>query len=270
MMLKICKLVLVTLLTPITAFAHEFWIEPLSYQIDTGATVSAHLNVGQNFSGSTYSYIEDNFERFDLVDRNGAATPVEGRLGDRPALNMAPPDTGLVIIVHETTDNWLNYSDWKKFVAFVEHKAFAGALEAHQANGWPLTGFAETYRRFAKSLVAVGDGQGQDRAVGLETEIVALQNPYRADPSNGISVQVLYKGTPRIEAQVEVFDKSPDGSVTVTTTTTDDKGIATIPVSSGHSYLIDAVILRETGNATPADGPIWHSLWASLTFAIPG
>lgn len=261
--------VLVTLLwAAFPAQSHEFWISPETYQIDSGQAIRADLRVGQNFNGSALSFIPNNFVRFELVVGNDAVA-VDGRLGDRPALNMAAPGDGLVIAVHETTDSTLNYAEWAKFVTFVTHKAMDGALIQHKTRGLPDTGFQETYRRYAKSLIATGDGAGADRVVGLRTEIVAMANPY-TDALNGVMpVRVLLDGAPRANAQVEVFAKAADGTVTVSTLRTDADGVAQVPVAPDTHYLLDAVTLEALPNDTPDDGPVWHTLWASLTFAVP-
>ena len=128
-------------------------------------------------------------------------------------------------MVHETTDNRLTYREWQKFVNFVEHKGFDGALERHAERGLPETGFVETYRRYAKSLVAVGDGVGLDQNVGLDTEIVALANPYTDDLSNGLPVKVLLYGAPRPNAQVEVFYRTPDGTIETEFHETNEDGV---------------------------------------------
>ena len=77
-------------------------------------------------------------------------------------------------------------------------------------------------------------------------------------------MQLLYQNEPLANAQIEVFDKAPDDNVVITLLRSDAKGEAVIPVTSGHSYLIDAVRLR------PATGEaVWETLWAALTFAVP-
>ena len=80
-------------------------------------------------------------------------------------------------------------------------------------------------------------------------------------------MQLFYRDAPRENAQIEVFAKAPDGSVEVFTVRTDDDGKATVPVSTGHRYMLDAVVLRvpETEDADI----VWESLWANLTFQIP-
>ena len=181
---------------------------------------------------------------------------------------MGPIPEGLAVLVAETTPSTLTYHEWEKFTAFVAHKDLAGTLVSHRVRGLPETEFVETYRRFAKSLVAVGSGTGADRALGLETEVVALSNPYIDPLAAGMPVQVLYLGAPRANAQVELFDKAPDGAVKVTLHRTDDKGIVTLPVQAGHAYLVDAVVMRAVEPKLPTD-PVWESLWAALTFAVP-
>ena len=251
-----------------TAHAHEFWVSMDEYQVETGTPMTAQLRVGENLKGVGYPYIPDRATRFDLVIGD-TVTPVEARLGDRPALNMVAPKDGLVIVVHETSDLNLIYRELDKFRNFTTHKDYPDAVDRHLARGLPDTGFKETYRRYAKALVAVGDGAGADREVGLRTEIVALANPYTDDLSAGLPVLVLLDGDPRPNTQVEIFAKSPDSAVQVSQIRTDDTGRAVVKVAPGVEYLLDAVVLEDTGNDDPEQGAVWHSLWAALTFRVP-
>jgi uncharacterized GH25 family protein len=251
----------------VPATAHEFWISPEDYTVTTSDQLLADIRVGQNFKGNAYSFIPKNIVRFDLVIE-GKVVPVEGRMGDRPALNIMAPSEGLITVVHQTSESFLNYSEAVKFANFVAHKDFTEVLQEHKARGLPEVGFRERYSRFAKSLIAVGHGEGADRNVGLLTEIVALANPYVDDVSAGFPVLVLYQDSPRTDTQVELFDKAPDGKVTVTKLRTDDAGKAMIPVESGHEYLVDAVVMRALEPEAEND-PVWESLWASLTFKMP-
>ncbi|MEM1235521.1 MAG: DUF4198 domain-containing protein [Pseudomonadota bacterium] len=243
--------------------AHEFWIDPESHVIAPGQSAVANIRVGESFKGLAQSYFTRGTERFDVI-MNGEIVDPEPILGDRPALNAQLPGEGLAIVVYETTDSRLTYTDWQKFVNFVEHKAFDGALERHVERQLPETGFVETYRRYAKSLIAVGDGVGEDVVVGLETEIVAMANPYTDDMSAGLPVRVMLRGEPRANAQVETYSRGPDGVIRVTLTRTDDEGIARVPAVPGYAFMVDAVVLEEReGDA------VWHSMWANLTYAVP-
>ena len=250
------------------ASAHEFWISPETYQVPPGGTLKAEFRVGQEFAGAGYVFVPGRSERFEVVTADGT-TEVTPRVGDRPALNIPAPAEGLNVVVHETGDLTLTYKEYEVFQRFLEHKDWTSLEALHDERGLPESGFRESYRRYAKSLMAVGEGAGADRAMGLEIEIVAVTNPYVADLSSGMVVDVIYQGAARADAQVEIFEKSPGGDVVVTKLRTDGTGRAVFPVAAGHEYLVDSVVVRAEDNEDPEAGPVWRSLWASLTFRVP-
>lgn len=258
---------LACLALPTGLLAHEFWIDAVRWQVAPDAPIIADIRVGEDFKGSAYAYLPPRFRRFDIV-QNGRVTAVDGRPGDRPALAMAAPEEGLAVIVHVTSDYHLTYRDWQKFVNFATHKDWAHLIEQHRERGLPETGFRERYARYGKSLIAVGNGDGTDIVTGIETEIVALANPYTDVLTEGLPIRVFYQDEPRRDAQVEVFEKAPDQSVTVFTLRTDNSGQTVVPTKPGHTYLVDAVVIRPL-NATAENDPVWESLWASLTFKVP-
>jgi len=142
-------------------------------------------------------------------------------------------------------------------------------LARHQARKLAETDFREAYSRHSKSLIAVGDGAGNDQIAGLEIELVALQNPYTSDTSNGIEVRGYYQGKIHTNAQIELFEKAPDGEVTINLYRTDNQGIVRLPVKSKHSYLVDMVVLREPSkDVAKKKRAVWETLWASLTFEV--
>lgn len=248
--------------------AHEFWISPDPYTVEPGGKIKAEIRVGQDFVGAGYAYIPQNFKRFEVIFGD-EVFPVEGRIGDQPALAMQAPREGLAVAVHQTKDYALTYSDWETFELFTRSKDAEWAPARHLERGFDRASVRERYSRYAKSLIAVGNGAGQDREVGLLTEIVALANPYTDDLSGGLPVRVLFGGAPRDNVQVEVFARDGAGEVTVRKYRTDAVGVAVLPVKPGVEYLVDAVVLRELESEDPLNGPAWESLWASLTFRTP-
>ena len=138
-----------------------------------------------------------------------------------------------------------------------------------KARGLPETDFVESFRRYAKSLMAVGNGAGSDRAIGLHIEIVALANPYTDDMTKGMPLRVLLNGQPRAMARLALFETAADGTVTEAPYTTDAQGEVTVPAKPGATYLADSVDLYSLPNNDAAAGPVWHSDWASLTYAVP-
>lgn len=249
------------------AEAHEFWIEPEAYAIAPGDTALASFRVGQNFKGPTYIFIPGRSVSFEQV-AGGVRSDVEATVGDNPAFQLADAPEGLLVVAHEAAALSLSYPNWEKFQTFIDHKDFGDVRSAHRARGLPEADFEEGYSRYAKTLIAVGHGAGTDYEFGLRTEIIALANPYTDDLSGGLPVQVMLEGAPRGDAQVELFERAPDGTVAVTLYRTDASGVAVLPVRGGHSYLVDAVTLLEL-DPSEEPGVAYHSLWAALTFAVP-
>jgi hypothetical protein len=100
----------------------------------------------------------------------------------------------------------------------------------------------------------------------MELEIVALGNPYAGSGLQDLPVQLFYQGKTHADAQIEVFERAPDGAVIVSRLRSDAEGTALVPLKPGHSYLLDTVGLRPV---PPGKDAVWRSLWASLTFAAP-
>ena len=101
--------------------AHEFWIEPKKYKLNKGDVLSASLFVGQDFSGYENPYMKSNFSRFEVLYQN-ESQKVNGRIGDRPALNLIPLHKGLSVILYQSSPTYLTYNDFQKFINFTEEK----------------------------------------------------------------------------------------------------------------------------------------------------
>ncbi len=251
------------------ALAHELWLEPEQYQIDLQTRLVVNIVNGQKFRGHALPYLPNKAARFDLVTSAGVSA-VPARAGDRPALDMAPIGAGLQVLVYQAENSTLTYREWEKFQAFVEHKDLGISREGHLARGIPEVGFKEVYSRYSKVLLGVLNATGADVRVGLETELVALANPYTDNLTHGLPVQLFYRADIRAHTQIEVFDRDDEGNVSLSVQRTNADGIAHIAVTSGHTYMLDSVVLRQPDAALAAQtGAVYESLWANLTFQVP-
>ncbi|MEJ6401983.1 DUF4198 domain-containing protein [Yoonia sp. 2307UL14-13] len=249
--------------------AHELWIEPLAYQVGADGNIAAHIVNGEEFEGTNLAFLPRDIQNF-VMFANDQTVRVDSRLGDRPALDRSSLGDGLHIVAYQTNPSTVNYPNWEKFQKFIDHKDLGDLRPIHNERGLPEEDFLEVYTRYSKSLIGVGDAAGGDRRVGMETELVALTNPYTDDMSDGMRVQLYYRNDVRGDEQIEVFEKAPDGQVEITLHRTDSDGIGTFDVKPGHAYMVDAVYLREPSErlATETRG-VWETMWANLTFAVP-
>lgn len=233
--------------------------------METGAELVADLRVGEKFEGAAQVFFPDRAPRSE-IRVGGEIRPYAGRMGDVPAIRLVVDTPGLWVLVQETGPSSVKYKDWQKFADFAAHKDIPDIKARHEARGLPPVDFFETYTRHVKALVGVGAAEGADSETGMETEFVALTNPFTDDLSSGMRVLLLYQGQPRPDAQVEIFARAPDGAVDIHLSRTDATGHATLPVLPGYDYLLDAVVLRP---APEGERAVWQSLWAGLSFAVP-
>jgi len=255
---------LVLAMSSFPAKAHEFWIEPLDFTVASGETIEAHNRIGQMLKGNVDPYIRSTFVRFSLSDLDGTRD-VDGNLGDRPALKMQPEHDGLHIASYQSTHSTVRYRKLEKFEKFLSQEGLDWVLGAHKERGLSETKFRESYTRFAKSLVAVGGGEGTDRALGLRIELIALTNPYTDD--GPLKVQLLFEGDPAPDMQVAIFRRDSNSEITRETMRTDEKGEALIPRQGAELTLLSAVHMVEpSADLVERKGVVWHSLWASLTY----
>jgi len=252
-----------------TAIAHEFWIEPEKYVVDEKSMLEAYLRNGDDFEGVDIVYLSSNTTRFDLVSGDQQHSVI-ARQGDSPALKMQAPQSGLNVVVHQSSASVITYTKWEKFQSFAQNKDFPNILARHRARSLVEHYFKEAYTRFSKSLIAVGEGAGDDTKTGLEIELVALQNPYTDDISEGMKVVAYYDNEIHPNAQIELFEKSSDNEVKITIHRTDDRGVVVLPVRPSYRYLVDTVVLREPSKELAKEkNVVWETVWASLTFAVP-
>lgn len=252
------------------AAAHELWLAPLDHVVPPDGMLQAEIVNGEEFEGPRMAYLPGRVARYEVA-MAGEVVQVEMRMGDLPALNVPPPAAdGLAVVGYQSTPSTVTWSEWERFTRFAEHKDLGEVEVRHRERGLPEDGFAEAYVRFSKTLIAVGSGAGMDPGFGFETEIVALANPYTDALPEGLPVRLTYRGDPRAEAQIEMFVRAADGGVTISTLRTDAEGVALVPLIPGTEVMLDAVVLREPSADLAATGAVWETLWANLTFAVPG
>ncbi|MCB1872262.1 MAG: DUF4198 domain-containing protein, partial [Gammaproteobacteria bacterium] len=132
----------------------------------------------------------------------------------------------------------------------------------------PPSGFKEAYQRFAKSLVQVGEGGGEDRLLGLGFEWLLETNPYRA-ADNRIQARLYWRGVPLAAAQARLFTRR-NGQIEETLLTTDEAGRVWFSPTPGSELLLNAVQMQQPSAKFPAPaGSAWISYWTTITFALP-
>jgi len=247
--------------------AHEYWIEPVSYQLAPGERLKAQLKVGQRFSGDTQVYLPGNIRQFQITSGD-TVSEVNSRIGDLPALDQRIPAAGLTTVSLVSNIYTLKYTESGQFEQFLAYEGLERILDEHRRRGLPASGFKEAYQRFAKSLVQVGDGNGADRLLGLGFEWLLETNPYRV-ADNRLQARLFWRGVPLEAVKARLFVRR-DGRIEETLLTTDKQGRVRFSPQPGSEILLNAVQMREPSSRFPApEGSAWISYWTTMTFLLP-
>jgi uncharacterized GH25 family protein len=242
--------------------AHDFWLEPSTFTPAPDQIVAVRLLVGQKFRGEPIPRSAALIERFVAVGPSGE-TAVPGREGGDPAGLVRAAAPGLTIVGYASRNSSVSL-EAEKFEKYLVEEGLERVSAARRSRGETGKPARENFARCAKALLAVGGGDGADRALGFRLELIAEKSPYASPPPDALPVRLLFEGKPLAGALVTAFPY--DAPEAARSARTDASGRATVDVSRRGQWLIKAVHMIPS--ATPdAD---WQSLWASLTFRTGG
>lgn len=247
------------------ASAHDFWIEPASYQPKPDATLSVRLWVGEAFSGMPYLRNPDHLKEFFITGPSGR-NPIEGAPGSEPAGTVHIDERGIQIIAYQSTYNLIELKS-ERFEAYLEDEQFTHAINLRAQRGQTNQPGREAFRRYAKSLLHAGPTRamepGHDRVLGFTLELIPEQNPYSLLPGQTLSMRILFHGKPLSGARILAYNEhDPEAAIIAHS---DAQGRVYIDLPREGVWLIRSVHLTPASSDLPVD---WESYWASLTFEI--
>ena len=247
------------------ALAHEFWIEPANFEPRLGQPVKVVLRVGEQFNGPLVERRPEQIAKFIQVGPDGEQ-PVRGVDGTEAAGLRRLVKPGLYVLGYRSQRNFIQL-DAPKFEAYLADDGLDSVRALRQERGQCALPGREVFSRCAKALLNVGNatGEGFDRVLGFTLELVPEQNPYRLKPGDHLTVRLIYEGKPLAHALVAAWSRAGGGHRV--TARSDEDGRATFTLPQGGLWMISAVHMVAAPADTNAD---WESLWASLTFNVPG
>jgi uncharacterized GH25 family protein len=255
-------------MSTLPASAHEYWLQQRTFTIAPGENLQGDLKNGQDFKGSSFSYIANRFDQFTVTGPSGTAD-VTGRNGDMPALNMPAPEAGLYSASYQGKFDRITFTDPEKLKYYIDYEGFRGILERHAERGLPETKFQEQYARCAKALFQVGapdPGGNQDTLTGMKFELVAEKNPYALTQADFLPVRLYWEGKPMADVQIRMFRFNKELETAIVRT--DAEGRASFSLAGGGRFMLNAVNLYEGDDDPETETAEWVSYWASLTFGL--
>ena len=236
-------LVLVMLLAPV-ALAHDFWIEPSTFEPAAATLITASLRVGENFAGDPVPRSSQLVDTF-VVRDSASERPVPGMEALDPA-GIVRVNGGTSVLRYRSKGSLLEQTP----ELFAQFLAEEGLTHVARASSRP---HRERYYRFAKTIV--GRGAGFDVVFGDRLELVPLLDPRTSDM---VCMRVLFEGRPLRNALVTAIARDDGRRISART---DDEGRVSLNVPRGGVWLVKATHLVGGRDVE------WESLWASVTFA---
>ena len=250
------KFFALALLTGVVS-AHEFWLEPQSFQ---GREV--HVRVGENFHGEAWK----GSGRRVVEIRDHYAGKVR-RLRLQGTQFRLPADQPGVHLVTFRNDNSFITLGAEKFNEYLKEDGLENALEWRAAHGQEDKPGREFYRRCVKSLIRVGgssDGSNYGLDTGLPLELIALTDPYAGKAPAEMRFRVQFKHRLVKNALVQVWHRG-DGRSARLQLRSDAQGEVTFPCWQVGRWMVSSVHMERVPPGQRAD---WQSYWSSYTFGF--
>jgi uncharacterized GH25 family protein len=239
--------------------AHDFWIEPSTFEPPVDSVVRVGLRVGPGFDAEAVVRDSQAIEAFFVAGPNGRQDVI-GRDGFNPAGLFRVSAPGTLVVGYRSKPAPLKL-DAAAFEKYLKEEGLERIVEARAKSGHSTADVAEVFSRSVKSVLLAGDGarDGHDRVLGLTLELIPERHP-AALPADGLMpVRLLYQGKPLEGALVMALSQANKPSRQART---DRNGRVVLAVDSGV-WMIKAVHMVP---APPASGADWESIWSSLTF----
>jgi uncharacterized GH25 family protein len=254
-------LVVAALLVAWPARAHDFFLAPSPHRVATGDPVTIVMRVGSELEMDELPRSNRRIVRFEahLGDK---VVPVPGKHGESPAGRIAFDTPGVATIVYQSAHTDIEL-DGPKFEHYLIEEGLEDIAAQRAKLGVTASPGRESYARYAKALVTVGDGNtGWDRRVGLPAELVALTDP-RAGGS--AQFQLFYEDKPRANARVDILRIEEKKLISVGHARTDAEGKVTLAIPGEGAWLAGTTLMRATTPEMGLEGD-WESYWVSLAF----
>lgn len=247
------------------AMAHDFWLQPRSFQVAPGVPLPVTIEVGHGGDRERWAVKP---ERVLLL----ASWSARGRADQRATLRTEGPAdlvpsfaaAGVHVLALQT-NHALSNLPAARFNDYAKLEGLTPILASRAAAGKSGTPGREIYSRRCKALVRVGDVAAADaRAttpVGLSLEIVPERDPYALGNDRMLPIRVLDEGRPLAGATIKLtsldFDAKP-----LATRLTDANGRANFRVPPTGNWLLNVVWSKPTSDARGD----FDTTFSSLTF----
>ena len=257
---------LMGVVAPRGALAHDFWIMPSAFHAQPGERIDAALRVGMAFEGDPILRRPERIVRFEAVLGTTALPIVGGPLAD-PAGSFIPESPGLHALIYRSNRARIEL-DARKFEDYLREEGLDHIIDRRRELGQSETAAIEVYSRCCKSLVLVGqDAAALDTFQGLDLEIVVTSRLRDLAPGAAVGSVLLFDGEPLAGTLVTAMRRGDPSSAV--SARTDELGRTSLAIDAPGVWMLKAIhmdtALADVASETDAN---WESTWTTTTFEI--
>jgi uncharacterized GH25 family protein len=253
--------------------AHDFWLQPSEYWINSDTLDSMTLQVGHGPFRQRSPIPLRRITRFQAIAPNGMAVDLHQRLRlgqDVEDGDFRLNDPGTYVLVLQTDNGAQTHLPPIRFNDYLKVEGLTPALDQRARLQHMDADGSERYSRCAKSIVQVGPPvaglQGQvTKPIGLPLEIVPEANPYGAKRSATLPVRVLYAGHALAGALVKLTNLANDASP-FEVRLTDREGRASFTMPNAGAWLVNVIWTKPLPRSEETD---FETVFSSLSFGYP-
>lgn len=245
-------------------FAHDFWIEPSSFNPGASTAFAIDLKVGEEFVGDSVPRHVRTIDRFELYVGKDAPRSISGADGLSPAGTIAV-DGGVTSLIAYSGAGGTVSLPADRFESYLESHGLEWVIRERAARSESLKPGLENFYRHAKTLLGgqIADPSLGGKAFGQTLEILVDGDPTK-ERKPMVTGRVLWRGSP-LAGGLLIARASADPRQPQTVRTGTD-GRFSVPLQRGGIWLLQIVWMERAGWFSGED---WQSHWSSLTFKKP-
>ena len=251
-----------------SATAHDFWLQPQSFQTNSGVALPVTALIGHGKDRGRWEADASRIVMLKSIGPNGTADLRSAfkQRGIGPQLFPVFVETGVHVLAMQT-NRASSELPAKRFNDYAKEEGLTPILEYRNRTGSVDTAGREFYSRRAKVLIRVGASTGRTdlrttRAIGLSLEIVPERDPYALGKSRNLPVRVIYEGKALPGATVKLTNLYSDEKP-VAIVKTDSTGRAAFRIPESGAWLLNVVWTKPIKGRPGAD---FDTIFSSLTF----
>ncbi len=262
--MKLARFMVALLALPL--LGHDLYLMPRQFRPVPGSTVTIAFHNGDDFPDPDRAPKPENLLDVSLHSTTGSTRLRNLRTEGKVLLAEATVEAGSSLLSVRTKPNFIELQPLK-FEEYLRHEGLAHVLRWRAEHHESDTAGRERYSKYVKSLVVAGaPTRFYSHPVGYPIEIMPMADPAALKPGAELPIQVMFRGKPAADLQIEMAWLPPNGKATRQAAgRTDREGRLRIPIGSPGIWKLHTVLMERCAEPAEAD---WESFWSSFTFEV--